>query len=155
VVFPFYYNDEIVRFQVRFINPKNSDKRYYTYPGSTIPYSPNRVWKRFSKSVHSITLCEGVFDAIALLIMGYPNPIAILGNNLTDYHIFLLRRLVPQKIILALDTGDLNYKIKKSLIKIPSVSESEEVLFNSKDPDEYLKNSSDNYSSNVINLMRS
>ena len=114
VVIPFYYKNYCSRYQVRFITD-NHKRRFHTSSGDNkIPYSPNRILG--NTQVSHITICEGVFDAIALWILGFPNPLAILGSSITSYQIGLIRKLCPEKITLCMDTKLINDGVKLSFI---------------------------------------
>lgn len=141
VVIPFLYYDYVARYQVRFINPADPKRKYYISPGDhKLLYSPTHLFMDYKLNGPIITLCEGIFDAIALMIMGYPNPVATLGSTVTDYQIYQLRKLAPEEVIIVMDetqiSRDLMYRLKPYL---PLVSEYYPLAFeNGRDPEEEL-----------------
>jgi 5S rRNA maturation endonuclease (ribonuclease M5) len=143
VILPFIYERKIVKFQTRFYIRKDWKRgKYYTLNGPKPPYSPMHILDTFKCiGEKEITLCEGVFDAIALAIMGFNNPLAVLGDTITPLQEYIIRRLVPYRIVVALDDWDRSMAVKKHLHKyIPSV---EEVHIHCKwgmykDPEEFL-----------------
>ena len=138
VVTPFWYKGNIVKFQARFVNRKKGAK-YYTSKGQKISYSPQRIFDSFKIKEPVITICEGVYDAIALAIMGYPNPVAVLGDRISDRQIHDLRRLIPEYAYLALDDWERSKEIRKTIKAMPSISDTLIVTWGRyKDPEEYL-----------------
>lgn len=153
VVIPFIYHGKICKFQSRFVTrgdvplAKDDKMKYYTSPGPKPLYSPFHIFGNFKGVGHAeeLTICEGVFDAIALAIMGFPNPVAILGDRLTPLHIWDIRHLSPiiSKIYLCLDDMGRNILIEKVVRKfIPCVEDIEKFSFwlpHFKDPEEWLR----------------
>lgn len=141
VVFPFSYKKYIAKFQVRF-DTDNKKFRYYTSPGDKVLYSPLPIFKTFNLGeTKYITLCEGVFDSIALLILGFPNPIAVLGSTLTDIQIGMLRSLLPDHAMLCMDNYDLNKSIRDQIVEsVPSLSGTSipDLGSGDMDPEEFL-----------------
>lgn len=145
IVFPFYYEGKIAKCQIRYLDSKDKQSKYWTQQGSKLPYSPYHVFKNFKLkgSGHAITICEGVFDSIALAILGFPNPVAVLGKTVTKFQVEILRRLVPSKIILALDELELSQSLKKEIkYTFPCVEkiDCKNFIVNKEevDPEEYL-----------------
>ena len=141
IVTPFLYRDFIAKYQVRF-DTDDKAKRYYTSPGEKVLYSPRHILSNFELKGDegTITLCEGVYDAIALEILDYPNPLAVLGSSLTNLQIFQLRKMLPDNAFIAMDDWDISSAIQKQLSKgVPSISESRIVTFGDYDPEEYLR----------------
>jgi DNA primase len=104
--------------------------KYYTSPGPKPLYSPYHIFGDFHTvgQLEELTICEGVFDAIALAIMGFPNPVAILGDKLTPLQMWDIRHLVPTttKIYLCLDDVERSRYTQKLVKKfIPCVEETE------------------------------
>lgn len=131
----FKENDQLVVkcFQIRFLtHDKNS--RFYTLDGikSVFFLRPPTIGS-------TITLCEGTWDAIALGIMGFPNPVALLGKSLSAFQANQLRQFVPSRAILALDDEGCNTNLRKDVRnKLPSVSRIRMYDFRGHDPEEYL-----------------
>ncbi|QIG71766.1 DNA primase protein [Rhizobium phage RHph_TM39] len=141
VAFPFIYKDYVGKFQVRF-DTKIKDKRYYTSPGKDkLPYSPTGLFTDFKlRDEPTITICEGVFDAIALMILGYPNPIAVLGKTLTAFQIRLLRTMMPSNAFVVMDDWEISKAIKGQLMSnVISMEDVRIVSYGDDvDPEEYL-----------------
>lgn len=142
VVFPFIYRNYIARFQVRF-DTQDKARRYYTSPGEhKILYSPQHVLSDFRlRREDTVTIVEGVFDAIAALVLGYPNPLAILGSSLTEYNAYLIRKLVPDNAFCFMDSKPLNDAVAAILkTSCPSIGRIECINHGDDvDPEEYLK----------------
>lgn len=151
IVIPFIYRGKICKFQCRFVTrsgaplPKDDKMKYYTSPGPKPLYSPYHIFGDFHTvgQKEELTICEGVFDAIALAIMGFPNPVAILGDKLTPLQMWDIRHLVPTttKIYLCLDDVERSRYTQKLVKKfIPCVEETEIFATWSpfKDPEEWL-----------------
>lgn len=160
VVTPFIDRGKVVKFQVRFPN-RSKERKYYTAPPGTTPlYSPFHCFYYYNLFVErTVTLCEGTYDAIALGIMGYPNPLAVLGKTLTRFQINQLRRLVPEYCYIAMDEFDINLAVKKQVVSgVKSISEVIMKNFGGKDPEEYLvstyKENRDSYVENVQSWIR-
>lgn len=139
VVTPFIYNGNVIKFQVRYITREKGDNEYYTMPGPKYLYSPfHTSTKLFTE--RTISICEGTYDAIALAIMGYPNPLAILGKCITQVQLSQIRKMVPYNCWILLDEKKLGYGILKQLkSEIGSISEYIVSDFNGPDPEEYLR----------------
>lgn len=143
VVTPFFYKEKIVKFQTRFISRKSAPK-YYTSEGTKILYSPKHLFGNIGQfkllEEQTVTLVEGTYDAIACAIMGFPNPLAILGSTLTQYQIFLLKKFSPFKIYCCLDNWKLNVALKSQVLRsLLTVDEAIIHTWGGKDPEEYLR----------------
>lgn len=136
VVVPFYSGKDVLKIQVRFVDDRLP--KYWTSPGVKPIYSPRRLKNSLLKN-REITICEGVFDAIALKIMGYSNPIACLGSTLTKYQIYQIRRFLPERCTIIMDEVKLGYGVKTQLRQeIKSLSLCVVDSFGKYDPEEYL-----------------
>lgn len=136
VLIPFYINGNVVYFQIRL----TSDSfRYYNLPGNKYLYSPGGLYTRH---YNEVTLCEGVFDAMALAWLGYPTPIATIGSQPTENQVNLLRALTPNLIGLAYDKVSLNIAVAKLIgNSFPFLEDIYSLDFSPyEDPDEYAKN---------------
>jgi len=121
--------------------------KYYTSPGPKPLYSPFHIFADFQSvgKKEELTICEGVFDAIALAIMGFPNPVAILGDKLTPLQMWDIRHIknaIITKVYLCLDDVKRSEYTERLVRKfIPCVAETE--IFASwtpgKDPEELLR----------------
>lgn len=97
VVMPFKYKGEIFYYQIRFTG--DSKIRYFFPPISKKPpyIIENGDCKKF-------IICEGVFDAISLLIQAPEyTPFAVLGSSISDYQLSFLREYVPNRILIYMD----------------------------------------------------
>lgn len=152
VVVPFLYKGKICKFQNRFVTKngkplaKNDGMKYYTSPGPKPLYCPFHIFNDFKTvgRVDELTICEGVFDAIALAIMGFPNPVAILGDRLTPLQMWDIRHInnaIITKVNVCLDDEERNQTIVKVIRKtIPTIEETKTYASwrPGKDPEEYL-----------------
>lgn len=128
VVLPFFYKGKICKYQVRFLG--NRQPKYYTSPGPKPLYSPLHIMNNFKLhgGVSEITICEGMFDAVSLFVIGFPSPLAILGDKITPLQLFDIRSLSPivTKAYVCLDDFERSLSIKKILRKhIPALQEIE------------------------------
>jgi hypothetical protein len=140
VLFPFYIDNKCISYSIRLFNP-GTDMKYYIAKGiDKVPYSPTRILN--DNKIDEVTIVEGCFDAIAAYLDGYPNPIALQGLFISDYMIYLLRRLNISKINIYLDdfqkSLDLKYSIRG---KFPTVSNKDINIISSSgnDPEEIFK----------------
>jgi hypothetical protein len=148
VVIPFFYRGRICKFQTRFLSRKDPKRgKYYTSEGPKILYSPMHIFNSF-RLVRSdeITIAEGVFDAIALAIIGFPNPVALLGDTLTLLQINDLRYLTPMatKAYICLDDYERSLEVAKVVKRsMPGVQKTEIFVKWApyKDPEEFLTES--------------
>ena len=148
VVTPFFYKERICKFQARFMYRKRGMK-YYTSEGPKPLYSPMHVFNNFRLvETDMITICEGTYDAIALAILGFPNPVAVLGDKLTPLQLYDIRNLRPvvKKVYVCLDDRGRCTQIAKVAKKVlPGVQETE--IFcewgadEKSDPEDFLVNS--------------
>ena len=140
IVIPFLYREKICKFQCRFVTRRGepldkSDKmKYYTSPGPKPLYSPFHIFGDFKGvgKADELTIAEGVFDAIALAILGFPNPCALLGDHLSPLQMWDIRHLTPvvRKVSLCLDDMERNSAIEKVIRKfLPCVEEIEKFSF--------------------------
>lgn len=138
IISPFIYKNYVGGLQVRFKD--KAKPKYWTHPGAKIPYSPNHVLSDFKlKREKTVTLCEGVYDAIALLILGYPNPLALLGSSLTDYQSLILRKLMPENAFIAMDEYSISAEVRRTLkSSVSSIVDTQIVTFGGDDPEEFL-----------------
>lgn len=91
--------------------------------------------------LNRVFITEGCPDTLALSKCGITNSVALLGTNITDYHIFMLNCLTDN-IILVLDSDNAGWK---ACLKAKQKSKGKMNVFRVKlpyglDADEYLKN---------------
>ena len=122
VVVPFRLWEKIVSFQTRFIHKREGGK-YFTSPGTKPLFSPENIfWPTRWRRHINVTLCEGVYDAIALMCMGYPCPLACLGSSLTSFQLYMLRKLVPECILCCYDKKSISRGVIENVKNhLPSV----------------------------------
>lgn len=133
VVIPFFYKSEPIYYQIRFTG--NSKIRYFLPPISNkCPYIIHR------EGIRKIIICEGVFDAIALLILA-PDyiPCAILGSSISDYQIEFIREYIPEKILVYLDETKLSIGVAKKLKTVIDYCPIGVIKSEGEDPEENLK----------------
>ena len=166
VVLPFFYKGKICKFQCRFME-RTKGMKYYTSPGPKPLYSPMHIMNDFKlqEGEATVTICEGVFDAIALWVVGFPNPLAILGDKITPLQLYDIRSLSPTvtKAYVCLDDWDRSLAIAKVMRKhCPSLQKTE--IFTKwgrkgDDPEDFLKAAMGNseakqeYTQRVSNFM--
>lgn len=108
IVIPFRYRGNVVYYQIRF---SGKSKIKYFFPpvenGMKMPYILD-----FGEGKRRLIVCEGVFDAIALMIMA-PDylPIAVLGSSISDYQLGYLREYIPEEIVVYMDETRISQKI--------------------------------------------
>lgn len=167
VVLPFFYKGKICKFQARFIDRKVGAK-YFTSPGPKPLYSPMHILNNFmlEPNTDTITICEGTFDSIALWIIGFPNPLAILGDKITPLQIYDIRSLSPivTKAYICLDDWDRSLSVSKVLKKhVPSLQETKIYVKwggPKDDPEDFLRlaiqdeNLKKEYSTKVSNFIK-
>jgi hypothetical protein len=145
VVLPFFYKDKICKYQTRFISRKNGAK-YFTSPGVKPLYSPMHILNEFKlqEGPPEITLCEGVFDSIALWILGFPNPLAVLGSTITPLQLYDIRSLSPlvTRVYICLDDWERSLAVSKVVRKHILALESTEIFTKwggkGSDPEDFL-----------------
>lgn len=112
IVMPFIYHGKVFYYQIRFTGKKKKDGiRYYFPPISNKP--PYIIEHGLQEGKRNkIIICEGVFDAIALLIMA-PEfiPCAVLGSSISDYQMDFIREYVPEVIYIMMDSTDISERI--------------------------------------------
>jgi len=133
VVMPFKYHDEVFYYQIRFSG--DSRIRYFFPPISNKP--PYIIEHGENKQ---FIICEGVFDAIANLIMAPDyTPMAVLGSSISDYQIQFLREYVPTKIIIYMDKTEISIRIAERLKQTIDYCPISIIKSNGEDPEECMK----------------
>lgn len=141
-VVPFYYKGELIYYQIRLID-KNSKIKYFSPPA---PHKNPYVIESKTGDNSSIVICEGTFDAIACKYL-YPDrtPFAVLGSDITQYQIAMLRSYCPENIYIYMDKTDISLRVKSSIEKYINYANIEIIESDGTDPEERLK----------LNLLRS
>jgi hypothetical protein len=134
-VVPFKYKGELIYYQIKNVDGYFGKLPYFTPP---IKYKPAYIIENGANK--KFVICEGVYDCISCLIL-YPDrtPFAVLGSDMTDYQIQMLRSYVPEDILIQMDTTDLSIKVKNRLSKVINYAKIGIVKSNGKDPEEWLK----------------
>lgn len=133
VVMPFMYHGEIFYYQIRFTG-KSRIKYFFPKISHKPPYIiENGDCKKF-------IICEGVYDAIALLIL-YPDrtPFAVLGSSISDYQIEFLREYVPSDILIYMDETSISNSIRRKLQTVIDYCPIHVKRSKGQDPEEFLK----------------
>jgi len=132
-VIPFYFHNELIYYQIKLID---GDIKYFSPP---IKKKPLYIIEKKSNPNRKFVICEGVFDAIACLIL-FPDrvPVALLGSTITTYQLWMLNSYAPADILIFMDETRLSqgvyYKIRSYLdYSKLSILESD-----GSDPEEYL-----------------
>ena len=138
IVMPFYYKNELIYYQIRFSGVKHGDSgiRYFFPP---ISKKPVYILDHKTKE-NKLIICEGVFDAIALLIMA-PDyvPCAILGSDPSDYEIDMIRNLrVWDKILIYMDETKISQRVFGRLKERMGYCPIDIIPSNGEDPEECL-----------------
>ena len=134
VVMPFKYKGEVFYYQIRF-SSGNSNIRYFFPPISNKP--PYIIEHGENKQ---FIICEGVYDAIANLIMAPDyTPMAVLGSSISDYQLQFLREYVPTKIIIYMDKTDISIRIAEKIKETIDYCPISIIKSNGEDPEERMK----------------
>lgn len=132
IVMPFKHNGEIFYYQIRFSG--NSNIRYFFPPISAKP--PYVIERDCNKKM---ILCEGVFDAIALLIQAPDfTPFACMGSSISDYQLKFLKEYNPDEILIYMDETSISTKIADRL-KEDFTCPVGIIKSDGEDPEEHLK----------------
>lgn len=135
IVMPFYYGNDIIYYQIRFT--KNNRIKYFFPP---MPTGKKPPYVLENGNCKRIIICEGVYDAIALLLLAPEyTPFAVLGSNITDYQLDFLREYMPEEIAIYMDETSISQKIKD---KVKSRIDYAKVWIyksSGEDPEEHLK----------------
>lgn len=136
ILTPFYLNGNLIYYQIRFL-----DSEHPKYFSPSIKNKP--IFIPTSEYKKDIIICEGVYDAIALLTL-YPEytPVAILGSHITDYQCNLIRKFItPDSISIFMDDTNISEDIYKRLLDTPLASYAEISVWESDglDPEEILR----------------
>ena len=136
VVMPFKYKGEIFYYQIRFTG--DSPIRYFFPPISAKP--PYVIDHNVQPSGNKIIISEGVFDAIADLIM-FPEyiPFAVLGSSISDYQMEFLREYLPSEILIYMDETKISKKIADRVKSTIDYCPIHIIPSDGEDPEENLK----------------
>ena len=134
IVMPFKYKGEVFYYQIRF-SGKNTKIRYFFPPISAKP--PYIIEHG---DCRKIIICEGIFDAIALLIMA-PEfmPIAILGSSISDYQLQFIREYIPEEIIVYMDETEISKRVATKIQSVIDYCPIRIIKSDGQDPEENLK----------------
>ena len=132
VVIPFFYHGELIYYQIRFIG--NSKIRYFFPPSKKPVYLIDRP------GIRKIIVCEGVFDAIACMIMA-PEfiPCAVLGSSVSDYQLEFIREYIPNEIVVYMDETDISKRIANKIKSVIDYCPIRIIQSDGEDPEECMK----------------
>ena len=134
IVMPFKYKGEIFYYQIRF-SGKNTKIRYFFPPITAKP--PYIIEHGDCKK---LIICEGIFDAIALLIMAPEYvPVAILGSSISDYQLDFIREYVPEEIIVYMDETEISKRVARKIQGTIDYCPIRLIKSDGQDPEENLK----------------
>lgn len=133
IVMPFYYHDKLIYYQLRFTG--NSKIRYFFPP---IKKKPPYIIDR--PGIRKLIVCEGVYDAIACLIMA-PDfiPVAVLGSSVSDYQIEFMREYLPNEILVYMDETDISKRIASKIRSVIDYCPIGIIKSDGEDPEENMK----------------
>lgn len=133
IIMPFFFHGELIYYQIRFTN-KNPIR--YLFP--KVPHKP--IYSIECNECKNLIICEGVYDAVALLIM-YPDktPIAVLGSSVSDYQIEMIRTYTPESITVYMDDTEKSIKVRNKLQSVINNVPYYLIKSNGEDPEEKLK----------------
>lgn len=136
IVIPFKYGNEVIYFQKRLLHGRKNLR--YDMPKLPKGKKPPYIIEVGDKK--KFIICEGVFDAISLLIQapGW-TPVAILGSHITDYQISFLREYVPEEIKIYMDDTELSVGIMRQLKQVIDYCPISIIPSDGTDPEENLK----------------
>jgi hypothetical protein len=134
ILTPLRHKGDIKSYQIRYITNEKKH-RFHTMQGIRLIASIGDIPRHTS-----ISICEGFYDAVALLSMGFPNPVALLGSKPSKFQLSQLKEMIPYHINLCLDDHVLNSNLLKLLKKsIKTIETSKIWTFDGKDPEEHFK----------------
>lgn len=133
IVMPFYYHDELIYYQIRFIG--NTKIRYFFPP---IKRKPPYIIHR--PRLKKVIVCEGVYDAIACMIMA-PEfiPFAVLGSSVNDYQLEFLREYIPNEIVVYMDETEISKRIANKIKSVVDYCPIRIIPSDGEDPEECMK----------------
>lgn len=117
IVMPFKYHDDVIYYQIRFIDATQKDSIRYFFP--PMPYGTKPPYIIENGDNKKFIIVEGVYDAIAALVMAPTyTPFACLGSSITTYQLEFLREYMPEKILIYMDETKISNKIADSISQV-------------------------------------
>lgn len=138
-VIPFKFHEDIIYYQIRNRKAtKENGKWRYLFPETKSGQKPPYILEHGENK--QFILCEGVFDAMSLLIQA-PNytPVALGGHSISDYQLKFLRDYVPQKIVIYMDETKLSYDVMRQVLTQIDYCPIDIIPSSGEDPEERLK----------------
>ncbi len=136
VVIPFVYHGNVIYYQIRSI--KNSKLRRYWLPPMPTGTKPPYIIENGDNK--RIIVCEGVFDAISLLVQAPDwTPIAVLGSTISDYQLGFLREYVPEEIVVYMDDTEKSRFVQRKIKSVIDYCPVTIIESDGTDPEEVLK----------------
>lgn len=136
VVMPFMYHGEVFYYQIRFTG--STKIRYFFPPISKKP--PYIIEHGDTSGKVNFIIVEGVFDAIAALIMA-PKfiPCAVLGSSISDYQIDFLREYNIGVIYVFMDDTKISKRIANKIKTVIDYCPIKIIKSSGEDPEERMK----------------
>lgn len=134
IAMPFFYHGELVYYQIRF---SGKSKIRYFFP----PIEKKLPWILDHKvDKPRIIICEGIYDAIACLIMA-PEfiPVAVLGSSISDYQLEFIREYVPEQITIFMDETKISQRIAEKVRSVIDYCPIRIIKSEGQDPEEKMK----------------
>ena len=133
---PFKYHGEVFYYQIRFSGTGNI--RYFFPPISKKP--PYIIEHGDMSGKVNLIVVEGVFDAIAALIMA-PKfiPVAVLGSSISDYQLDFIREYNINSICVFMDKTDISTRIAQKIKSKVDYCPIRIIPSNGEDPEERMK----------------
>lgn len=113
IAMPFFDgNNEVYYYQIRFNSPSSKIRYFFPRISAKPPY--------VIKSPHGENrwiISEGIFDAVGNLIntKGAYNMFSILGSNISDYQLEILRSFLPGEIKIYMDKTEISRRIRDKI----------------------------------------
>lgn len=133
-VVPFYYKGELCYYQMRIIDPNSKIKYYSPHIDHKMPYILEK------KNSRKWVISEGTFDCMAdRLLFPDRSAFGVLGSDITDYEIAILRSYVPEDIMIYMDKTSISMRIKEKLEKYINYANIHIHRSEGQDPEEFFK----------------
>lgn len=144
IPFRLYGNGEVFYYQIRFAGGSKIKYFHPNIPGykeGEKGKKPPYVIAKEHEDRTRLVICEGIFDAISMLIM-CPSaiPVAVLGSHITDYQMDYLRQFImPTQILVYMDETELSKGIVERLKTKFDYCPIRIVYSNGMDPEEKMR----------------
>jgi len=135
-------------YQIRFTDPK-SKIRYFFPP---ISKKPPFVITKTNETRKRVIICEGIYDAIALMILTAGKdkdgndlsyiPFACMGSSISQYEMTFLKQLNPKEIVIFMDEAEISKRILNTIQPELDMCQDYKIFaspIHGEDPEEYMK----------------